>query len=500
MKAPAIIRVELPDEDDPAVFWSQAARLDAADAAPEDVVFEIAGMQQGLFGTGAQLPQPSRPPAPASAQRSIPATLTALADRALLHRDGERFALAYRLLRRMRSVSHLPAIASDKDVARVAELARAVRRDMHKMTAFVRFREVADESGAPVFVAWFEPEHHVVRATAPFFVRRFAGMRWSILTPRRCAHWDGETLSFSAGAARTEAAASDPVEDVWRTYYAHIFNPARLKVKAMQAEMPKKYWKNLPEAQLIAPLVRAATARRDEMLAAPPVVSRRSSPTTRWPKEDDTMTRRAEDSKDRERGATLEQLARGEMQCTRCPLYRDATQAVAGEGPAKARLMLVGEQPGDKEDITGRPFVGPAGQLLDKALERAGIARADCFVTNAVKHFKFEPRGKVRLHKSPDRSEIDHCRWWLDRERELVEPELIVALGASAARGVLGHAVKIGETRGRVLPAGHGQSALVTVHPSYLLRLRDEDDKRREWRAFLSDLETVRHWLAERAA
>ena len=188
------------------------------------------------------------------------------------------------------------------------------------------------------------------------------------------------------------------------------------------------------------------------------------------------------------------------MQCTRCPLYRDATQAVAGEGPAKARLMLVGEQPGDKEDITGRPFVGPAGQLLDKALERAWIARADCFVTNAVKHFKFEPRGKVRLHKSPDRSEIDHCRWWLDRERELVEPELIVALGASAARGVLGHAVKIAETRGRVLPAGHGQRALVTVHPSYLLRLRDEDDKRREWRAFLSDLETMRHWLAERAA
>ena len=192
----------------------------------------------------------------------------------------------------------------------------------------------------------------------------------------------------------------------------------------------------------------------------------------------------------------LDRLAEAEAACTRCPLYRDATQVVPGEGPRDAPLMFVGEQPGDQEDQRGRPFVGPAGEVLMKALDRVGIDRQAAFVTNAVKHFKFVQRGKRRIHQKPDVSEIDHCRWWLDLERELVQPRLIVALGATGARGVFRRQVTISRSRGVVTDTKDGSKALVTVHPSYLLRLGDEADKRREWNAFLDDLKVAKDWLA----
>jgi len=201
------------------------------------------------------------------------------------------------------------------------------------------------------------------------------------------------------------------------------------------------------------------------------------------------------------RPETLPGLAQAAAACTRCPLYRDATQVVVGEGPPDAGLMLVGEQPGDREDMAGRPFVGPAGQLLDTALERVGIDRSAAFVTNAVKHFKHELRGRRRIHQKPDTSEVDHCRWWLSAERHIVRPRLIVALGATAARGVIGKPVTISRVRGTVRPVlpvtdEPEAHALVTVHPSFLLRITEEARKRTEWHAFLGDLETARDWLA----
>ena len=153
---------------------------------------------------------------------------------------------------------------------------------------------------------------------------------------------------------------------------------------------------------------------------------------------------------------TLRQLATAEENCRRCPLYRDATQAVPGEGPRRAAFMLVGEQPGDKEDLAGKPFVGPAGRLLDQALQDAGIAREETFVTNAVKHFKHEMRGKRRLHKRPNTYEIERCKIWLEVERSLVKPSTIVALGATAARSLTGRAVTIGKVRGKPLPMADG--------------------------------------------
>lgn len=183
--------------------------------------------------------------------------------------------------------------------------------------------------------------------------------------------------------------------------------------------------------------------------------------------------------------------------CRRCALWRNATQTVFGEGPVPASMMLVGEQPGDKEDLTGHPFVGPAGVVLDQALEEAGIDRAKVYVTNAVKHFKNEPRGKHRLHKKPDASEIEACRWWLDKELNLVRPRLTVALGATAAIALLRRRVTIGRERARPIESESG-ALWITVHPSYLLRLPDETSRQREFMRFVKDLEGAKAWLKDR--
>lgn len=184
----------------------------------------------------------------------------------------------------------------------------------------------------------------------------------------------------------------------------------------------------------------------------------------------------------------LNVLAAEAWRCTRCPLYRNATQTVFGEGPADAALMLIGEQPGDQEDLAGRPFVGPAGKVLDAALEAAGIRRAATYITNAVKHFKNEARGKRRIHKKPDTREIDACRWWLDNELAIVRPAVAVALGVTAARALMRKAVPINANRGRLISLPEGGKGLITMHPSYLLRLEEERDKRREFDLLVRDL------------
>ncbi len=185
---------------------------------------------------------------------------------------------------------------------------------------------------------------------------------------------------------------------------------------------------------------------------------------------------------------SLRAVAEGIAACRRCPLYRHATQAVPGEGPRRARLLLVGEQPGNDEDLAGKPFVGPAGRMLDKALADGGIERDAVFITNAVKHFKFEPRGKRRLHRRPNAYEIERCHWWLVQERRLISPALTVALGATAARSLFGKPMTISRTRGKILDLPGGGRGFVTVHPSLLLRIPDARDKARELRRFTQDL------------
>jgi DNA polymerase len=188
---------------------------------------------------------------------------------------------------------------------------------------------------------------------------------------------------------------------------------------------------------------------------------------------------------------SLRSLARAETECMRCPLYRNATQAVPGEGPSRAAFMLVGEQPGDKEDVTGKPFVGPAGRVLDRALEDSGIPREETFVTNAVKHFKFEMRGKRRLHKRPNAYEIERCKIWLDFERTIVKPAIVVALGATAARALTGRPVTITRLRGKAMTLPDSTHLVVTVHPSSLLRIDDDTQRHDAYRQFVADLKVA---------
>jgi DNA polymerase len=458
--------------------WRKAARaLVLHEVKPADVMWTVQGNMPELFAPESEAGPPE--PAPAAASFNVPAKFVELAQSAMLHRDPERFAILYRLLWRLRSHHDLLAVATDPDVSLVSAMAKAVHRDEHKMHAFVRFREVGREQHAH-YVAWFEPEHHIVELAAPFFARRFADMPWSILTPDACAHWDGHAVSITPGVAKSEAPTEDRLEETWRRYYASIFNPARLKVQAMRNEMPKKYWRNLPEASLIKPLISGAGRATETMIANAATAPHKSQKAPNLSMGEPAMTKHP--------SGDLETLREQAAECRACPLWKDATQTVFGEGPPRARIMLVGEQPGDKEDLAGQPFVGPAGQMLDRALKEAGIDRSKIYVTNAVKHFKFVPRGKIRLHQKPNTPEIRACRPWYEGELAAIKPDLVVAMGATAAQSVLGKITPINKNRGRLIELEHGIRALVTVHPSYLLRLPDEDAKAREYERFVDDL------------
>ncbi len=457
-----VVTLPLPDDFD---AWRDAARdLAAAEVPPDDIVWQVGDVPTDLFAGESN----ARPTPAASAGFSVSRAFIDLARSAILSSDPERFALLYTLLTRLRREPKLMDDRADRLVRRLDELAKHVRRDIHKMRAFLRFREVHDAEGSR-YVAWFEPEHHIVRANAAFFVNRFASMRWSILTPEVSLHWDGKALSEGPGAAKGDAPDGDPTEEVWKTYYASIFNPARVKIGAMLKEMPRKYWKNMPETALVSQLIAGAQARESGMIE-----TARATPRDAGPGGNSRIAWEA-----------LRDEAAG---CTRCPLYKPATQTVFGEGPVDAAMMFVGEQPGDQEDLAGRPFVGPAGQVFDRAMADAAIDRSRVYVTNAVKHFKFEQRGKRRIHAKPGGGEIDACRWWIEQERMLIRPQVTVALGATAARSLFGRVMTIGRERGRPMTLPEGGTAWITVHPSYLLRLPDKVQAEEEFGRFVEDL------------
>ena len=488
--------------------WRTAARSAVlAEVPPDRIVWGVAGEGGDLLATKEMAGSPEGLPSVDRPQFNVSKAFVALAKEVIFHSDPERFALLYRLLWRLCANPQLLADASDPDVHRVNAMAKSIHRDIHKMHAFVRFKEVVAPDGAPAFIAWFEPDHYIVEAVGDFFVRRFTGMRWSILTPHRSAFWDGETLSYGPGADKGQVPDEDRLEEHWRTYYASIFNPARLKVQAMQKEMPKKYWKNLPEARMIGGLIRDAGTRMSGMIEAEPTApSRLAQALIRQgralegdaaSKEDAGVDLFEAADASAEQAApdapkTLAEARAAATQCTRCDLYKPATQVVFGEGPESAEIIFVGEQPGDKEDLAGHPFVGPAGAMFNRALGDAGIEREKAYVTNAVKHFKYEPRGKFRLHKKPDGKEISACRYWLDLEKSFLAPKIIVAMGASAGQALLGRVVKIGAERGRPIPQGNDAPVFVTVHPSYLLRLPDEAAKKAEYERFVADLTAVK--------
>ncbi|MDQ6706380.1 MAG: UdgX family uracil-DNA binding protein, partial [Acidobacteriota bacterium] len=346
-------------------------------------------------------------------------------------------------------------------------------RDIHKMTAFVRFRKIEREDREE-FVAWHRPDHRIVERAAPFFVRRFGSMHWAILTPDRSAYYDTRQLRFGRGVPKSEAPRSDDLEELWRTYYSAIFNPARVKVKAMKAEMPVRHWATLPEAQLIPDLLAQAGGRTSRMAKEQLPSARLFVP----------------------ENATLHELKHAAAGCRACSLCENATQTVFGEGPVNARVVVVGEQPGDSEDLQGRPFVGPAGQLLDRALREAGIDRSKLYLTNAVKHFKFERDGKRRIHQKPRGVEVAACYPWLEAEIAALRPELLVCLGATAAQSLAGKDFQISRERGILFPHAAARALIATIHPSAILRMPDPGRRQSEYENFVADLKVVRERMA----
>jgi uracil-DNA glycosylase len=463
--------------------WRNAARaLALNEIKPSEVTWTVRGNELKSIEPPATDQPLQTPQGNFQGSFNVSAKFVELAQSAILHRDPLRFALLYRLVWRLRSHHDLLNAAIDPDVAQAIAMANAVHSDQHRMQALVRFREIGREQNSH-YLAWFEPEHHIVEATAPFFASRFADMPWSILTSDVCAHWDGHVVSITSGIA--EAPTEDRLEEVWRRTHASIFNPARLKVKTLQTERPKQYWRNLSEASIIKQLI-ADT----ECWIGAGIADAGTKP-----------PQRAEPSMKRKSAASsenIETLREEAASCRACPLWKGATQTVFGEGPQAAKIMLVGEQPGDKEDLAGHPFVGPAGLMLDRALQQAGIDRKKVYVTNAVKHFKFVPRGKIRLHQKPNTPEIKACRPWYERELAAIKPDLVVAMGATAAQCVFGKITPINKNRGRLIDLA-GVKALVTVHPSYLLRLPDEDARVREYARFVDDLKIAADLLRKSA-
>jgi len=467
------------------VEWRGKAReMLRAGVPPEEVIWRDPNMEAGLFEQDEQDIPHAGENRPVGA---VPPAFMELGPKVLCHSDPERFDLLYRLLWRLQADRSVLEIASDPDVVRLTRMASAVRRDSHKMKAFVRFKSIVDDSGLERFAAWFEPDHYVLEMTAPFFERRFTGMMWAIITPYSSAYWDGESLAFGDGGTKADVPAEDAVEADWKTYFASIFNPARLKVAMMKSEMAVKYWRNLPEAELIVPLIRGAREAEQDMIQRTA-----SQPPSHHLKR---VERQRVDPDEHIEIASLADARAAVQGCQRCPLYEHATQAVFGEGPENADIMFVGEQPGDQEDLAGKPFVGPAGKVFDAAIERVGIDRSRVYVTNAVKHFKFEPRGKKRIHQRPDAGEVQACKFWLNLEREFVKPKVIVALGATAATSLMGKTATISKLRGAPITMEDGTVLFVTNHPSYLLRIPDRDLAAAEQVKFEQDLALVRdHW------
>ncbi|MCW1922059.1 UdgX family uracil-DNA binding protein [Luteolibacter arcticus] len=469
------------DPGDSFVSWRAAARgLLARDISPAEVIWEApAG---SLFESAPVVSM-------VSDSISVPPAFVDLARNAACHADPRRWALLYRILWRIvkGGERRLMEIASDADVAMVRLFAKNVRREIHKMHAFVRFRKVGEtEDGRERFVAWFEPDHFIVEAASPFFCKRFANMDWSIFTPKGCTHWIGGEFKLAPGVTRNPCDDPDALEGIWRTYYRSIFNPSRLKLKAMQSEMPRRYWKNLPEADLIDELSRHSACRSRAMIDGP-LRDVKRAPANAYLDRLREQSMPVEVPENPPSFAEFGELNRMIHACRHCPLWEHATAAVPGEGPETARIMIVGEQPGDREDLEGRPFAGPAGKLLDRALEEAGLDRSGIYVTNAVKHFKWTPRGKLRLHQKPDAGEIDACKPWLLAELSHIAPSVVILLGATAARSLLGPGVQVTKQRGLVAAPQLAERVILTVHPSYLLRV-DELRKEVEYRQFVADL------------
>lgn len=461
-------RVDLP-RIGTAQAWRAAARRAITNEIPPEGIEWVWDNQGGSLFPTAELPDQA-------GSLTVPRAFADLADTAIWHCDPERFARLYAMLWRLQKHPRLLRDAADADVARLLTMTKNVKRCIHKLHAFVRFREIGRTNSRRRFAAWFEPTHHSIEPGAPFFARRFGDMDWIIATPDVTACFDNGKLTFDGPAPRPDL-PEDGVEDLWCDYFRNIFNPARVKVQAMRSEMPVKYWKNMPETAQIPRLLSEAETRVRQMRDAAPTL-----PPPRAAK----ITHRLRTSAEAP-PMTLDTL-RG--MAKEIEISEGYGRMILGEGPVPAALMVLGEQPGETEDREGRPFAGPAGQLFDQIAREAGLSREKAYVTNAVKRFRYEMRGKRRMHKSPDRGDIAHGKWWLDQEIALIRPRLILAMGATAAEALTGSGKGLLKRRGKIEETT-ACPVFLTIHPAYILRLPDPGLKAQETERFRADLARV---------
>jgi probable DNA metabolism protein len=486
MTAAMNYRAALPEHGQFAA-WRRAARIAISHRiTPEQMEW---GNEVSIFAAH------TLPLTPGPYRISVPKAFLDLAETAIWHAGAETPALLYLALWRLDQAQGAPLSPADPLGRKLQLMAKSVRRDIHKMHAFLRFQELPG-SERRGFAAWFEPEHAILEPAIGFFTRRFADMDWLIATPRLNARFEDGNLTFLPPLPTPLVPppladlSTDTVAQLWATYYANIFNPARVRLNAMRAEMPKKYWSNLPETRMIPAMLRDAEARvaRMHQAGATPPRPGAAPVSTRY---------RAGMPKADALPETLAVAQRACAQCRRCNLCEQASQSVWGEGNAEARLMLVGEQPGEREDLAGRPFVGPAGGLLRETLTECSIAPTEIWLTNAVKHFKFVPRGKQRLHQNPDRHEIQQCRWWLGLELGFIRPQLVVALGASAAFALTGNATALTPRRRKIETGLHGGPVLIAGHPAHILRLPEVHARDRARQELFDDLRTAQQLLRQ---
>ncbi|KIG03439.1 UdgX family uracil-DNA binding protein [Caballeronia concitans] len=458
--------------------WRTVARsLVTEGVAPEDVLWRESAASATVFGTIAPPCGPVDPNAPKPVK--IAREFLAMLETAACYRARDRWPFLYKVLWRWTQGDRAVASPEDADGHRLNRMIEAVQVEESKMRKTLRFRHRDASLGPPEFISWCEPVHDLLEHAAMHFATRMGSATWMIATPHGAAFWDGALLRVdrtsepeekpmdfgeSADSMSGEAVSGDAIEALWLAYYESTFAPALENAVEMASHMPVRYWKSPPNER------------------ADPALIARADPYTRRDRE----PRNVPDDMEVPLNTDLEPLKGTSLKappsldaCKRCSLWRNATQAVPGTGPDNARVMLVGEQPGDSEDREGTPFVGAAGKLLDDAIREAQLTRESLFLTNAVKHFKWDEQAqeaggdKERLLVTPSQREREACRYWLDEELTRIAPKVVVALGATALKALTGHRTALSEYLGKTIEH-KGRIVVPTYHPSYLLRLTDE--------------------------
>ncbi|SAL55337.1 phage SPO1 DNA polymerase-related protein [Caballeronia terrestris] len=443
--------------------WRDAARdLLARGISPEGLLWREASDSATVFGTIDPIPDAPGAPPPVKIARGF----LDMIETASCYRVRDRWPFLYKALWRWTQGDRAVASLDDPDGRRLHEMVEAVQAEETHMKKFLRFRHRDPSLGPPEFISWFEPVHDLLEHAALSFATRMGSATWMIATPHGAAFWDGALLRVDRTsepepkptelASPGEAVSGDAIEALWLAYYESTFAPALANAAEMASHMPVRYWKSPPDAK------------------ADPALIGRPDPGARRDRRPRNVPPEMEVAIDMEPldGPSLKTKPPSLDACKRCALWRNATQPVGGIGPANARIMLVGEQPGDQEDLTGKPFVGPAGKLLDEALAEAQIPRETLYLTNAVKHFKWEPQGEERVQQQPAQREREACRHWLDEELARVAPKVVVALGATALKSLTGHRTALSEYLGKTIEH-RGRLVVPTYHPSYVLRVMD---------------------------